>query len=141
VLTVLSKMIVRDGEGATKFIEINVTGAADTESAARAARSIANSSLVKTAMNGEDANWGRILAAVGYAGIEFDPAQTEISFGDLPILRKNYVIDFSEAAAADVLRQKDITINVCLNGGEGSASFWTCDLSREYVAINANYRT
>ena len=141
VLTVLSKMIVRDGEGATKFIEINVTGAADSESAARAARSIASSSLVKTAMNGEDANWGRILAAVGYAGIEFDPAQTEISFGDLPILRKNYVIDFSEAAAADVLRQKDITINVCLNGGEGSASFWTCDLSREYVAINANYRT
>jgi len=135
VLTVLSKMIVRDGEGATKFIEINVTGAA------RAARAVATSSLVKTAMNGEDANWGRILAAVGYSGIEFDPAQTEIAFGDLPILRKNYVIDFSEEEAARVLHGKDITINVRLNGGNGSASFWTCDLSREYVAINANYRT
>ncbi|HTO94025.1 MAG TPA: bifunctional ornithine acetyltransferase/N-acetylglutamate synthase, partial [Bacteroidota bacterium] len=141
VLTVLSKMIVRDGEGATKFIEINVTGAADDASAARAARAIANSSLVKTAMNGEDANWGRILAAVGYSGIEFDPARTEIAFGDLPILRKNYVIDFSEEEAARVLHEKDITINVRLNGGGGSASFWTCDLSREYVAINANYRT
>jgi len=141
VLTALSKMIVRDGEGATKFIEINVTGAADEASAARAARAIANSSLVKTAMNGEDANWGRILAAVGYSGIEFDPAKTEIAFGDLPILRKNYTIDFSEEEAARVLHEKDITINVCLNGGEGSASFWTCDLSREYVAINANYRT
>jgi len=141
VLTVLSKMIVRDGEGATKFIEINVTGAADESSAARAARAIANSSLVKTAMNGEDANWGRILAAVGYSGIEFDPAKTEIAFGNLPILRKNYTIDFSEEEAARVLHAKEITINVRLNGGEGSASFWTCDLSREYVAINANYRT
>jgi len=141
VLTVLSKMIVRDGEGATKFIEINVTGAADDASAARAARAIATSSLVKTAMHGEDANWGRILAAVGYSGIEFDPAKTEIAFGDLPILRKNYAIDFSEEAAARVLHEKDITINVRLNGGKGSASFWTCDLSREYVAINANYRT
>jgi len=141
VLTALSKMIVRDGEGATKFIEINVTGAADDASAARAARAIANSSLVKTAMNGEDANWGRILAAVGYSGIAFDPAQTEIAFGDLAILRKNYVIDFSEEEAARVLHATDITINVRLNGGGGSASFWTCDLSREYVAINANYRT
>jgi len=141
VLTVLSKMIVRDGEGATKFIEINVTGAADDASAARAARAIANSSLVKTAMNGEDANWGRILAAVGYSGIEFDPAKTEIAFGDLPILRRNYLIEFSEAAAARVLHEKEITINVRLNGGEGSATFWTSDLSQEYVAINANYRT
>jgi len=141
VLVALSKMIVRDGEGATKFIEVNVTGAADEESAVRAARAIANSSLVKTAMNGEDANWGRILAAVGYSGIWFDPAQVEIFFGSLPVLRKNYVIEFSEVEAKKILRKDEITITVNLNGGGSSASFWTCDLSKEYVAINANYRT
>jgi glutamate N-acetyltransferase/amino-acid N-acetyltransferase len=107
----------------------------------KAARAIANSSLVKTAINGEDANWGRILAAVGYAGIDFDPSQTEIYFGGLPILRRNYTIDFSEEEAKAVLSRKEITITVNLHGGTGSASFWTCDLSREYVAINANYRT
>ncbi len=141
VLVALSKMIVRDGEGATKFIEVNVTGAADEASAVRAARAIANSSLVKTAMNGEDANWGRILAAVGYSGIGFDPARVEIFIGSLPVLRKNYVIDFSEAEAKKILKKDEITITVNLNGGESSALFWTCDLSREYVAINANYRT
>ena len=141
VLVVLSKMIVKDGEGATKFVEINVTGAADEASAVKAARAIANSSLVKTAIHGEDANWGRILAAVGYSGVDFDPSNVEISFGDVPILRRNYVIDFSEEDAKRVLSRSEITVNVSLNGGEGKASFWTCDLSKEYVAINANYRT
>jgi glutamate N-acetyltransferase/amino-acid N-acetyltransferase len=141
VLVALSKMIVRDGEGATKFIEINVTGAADEASAVRAARAIANSNLVKTAMNGEDANWGRILAAVGYSGIVFDPSRVEISIGSLPVLRKNYVIEFSEKEAKKILQKDEITITVNLNGGGSSASFWTCDLSRDYVAINANYRT
>ncbi len=141
VLVALSKMIVKDGEGATKFIEVNVTGAADEASAVRAARSIANSNLVKTAMNGEDANWGRILAAVGYSGIDFDPSHVEISIGSLPVLRKNYVIEFSEKEAKKILQKDEITITVNLNGGGSSASFWTCDLSREYVAINANYRT
>jgi glutamate N-acetyltransferase / amino-acid N-acetyltransferase len=137
----LSKMIVLDGEGATKFIEIKVMGAATEEAAVRAARAIANSSLVKTAINGEDANWGRILAAVGYSGIEFDPGEVEIFFGDVPILQKNYAIYFSEKAAKLVLSQKEIKIAVNLNQGAHVASFWTCDLSREYVAINANYRT
>jgi glutamate N-acetyltransferase/amino-acid N-acetyltransferase len=141
MLVTLSKMIVKDGEGATKFIEISVTGAADESSAVRAARAIANSNLVKTAINGEDANWGRILAAVGYSGIDFDPSMVEIFFGSVPILRRNYTIDFSEEAAKKVLSRKEITITVALHQGEGSASFWTCDLSKEYVAINANYRT
>ncbi len=141
LLVRLSKMIVLDGEGATKFVEIEVTGAATEEAAVKAARSIASSSLVKTAINGEDANWGRILAAVGYAGIEFDPAEVEIFFGDVPILRKNYVISFSEEAAKRVLSQKEIRITVKLHQGMHVASFWTCDLSKEYVAINANYRT
>ncbi len=141
LLVRLSKMIVLDGEGATKFVEIEVVGASTEEVAVRAARAIANSSLVKTAIHGEDANWGRILAAVGYSGIEFDPAQVEILFGDVPILRKNYFIEFSEEAAKRVLSQKEIRITVNLHQGTQAALFWTCDLSREYVAINANYRT
>jgi glutamate N-acetyltransferase/amino-acid N-acetyltransferase len=141
MLVTLSKMIVKDGEGATKFIEINITGAADESSAVKAARAIANSNLVKTAINGEDANWGRILAAVGYSGIDFDPSKVEIFFGGVPILRRNYTIDFSEEEAKKVLSRKEITITVSLHQGEGSASFWTCDLSKDYVAINANYRT
>jgi glutamate N-acetyltransferase/amino-acid N-acetyltransferase len=141
LLTRLSKMIVLDGEGATKFVEIEVRGAATEDAAVRAARAIANSSLVKTAIHGEDANWGRILAAVGYSGIDFNPADVEIFFGDVPILRRNYFIDFSEEAARQVLSQKEITIIVNLHQGTQRATFWTCDLSREYVAINANYRT
>jgi glutamate N-acetyltransferase/amino-acid N-acetyltransferase len=141
VLVRLSKMIVVDGEGATKFIEITVTGAATEADATAAGRAIANSNLVKTAMHGEDANWGRILAAAGTAGIPFDPAEVEIWFGDVPILRRNYRIDFSEDEARKVLEQKEIRVTVALHQGEGTASFWTCDLSKEYVTINANYRT
>jgi len=102
----LARMIVRDGEGATKFIEITVTGAASEEEAARGARAVANSNLVKTAIHGEDANWGRILAALGNAEITFDPARVEIRLGPVAILRRNFVIDFSEdEASAD---DKDI---------------------------------
>jgi glutamate N-acetyltransferase/amino-acid N-acetyltransferase len=141
LLVKLAKMIVVDGEGATKFVEVKVVGAATEAIAVRAARSIANSNLVKTALHGEDANWGRVLAALGYSGISFDDAQVEISFGELPILRKNYFIEFSEAEAKRVLSQKEVTITVNLHQGTSAASFWTCDLSKEYVAINANYRT
>ncbi|MFI5251786.1 MAG: bifunctional glutamate N-acetyltransferase/amino-acid acetyltransferase ArgJ [Bacteroidota bacterium] len=141
LLVKLSKMIVLDGEGATKFIEMEVKHAATEEIAVQAGRAIASSNLVKTALNGEDANWGRILAAVGYSGIDFNPANVEIFFGDVPILRKNYVINFSEEEAKKVLTKKEIKITVDLHQGEASASFWTCDLSKEYVSINANYRT
>jgi glutamate N-acetyltransferase/amino-acid N-acetyltransferase len=141
VLTKLSKMIVMDGEGATKFIEIHVGGARDEGSAVKIAKTVANSNLVKTAIHGEDANWGRILAAVGNSGVDFDPAAVTISFGDVPILRPNYVITFSEQEAKQVLQQKEIRITIDLRQGSSSATFWTCDLSKEYVAINANYRT
>jgi glutamate N-acetyltransferase / amino-acid N-acetyltransferase len=141
MLVTLSKMIVKDGEGATKFVEVVVTGAADEASAVRAARAVASSSLVKTAIHGEDANWGRILAAVGYSGIDFDPSEVEIFFGSVPILRRNYRIDFSEEEAKKVLARKEIAITVNLHMGDAAATFWTCDLSAEYVAINANYRT
>ena len=137
----LARMIVRDGEGATKFIEITVTGAVSEEEAARGARAIANSNLVKTAIHGEDANWGRILAALGNAAITFDPARVEIRLGELPILRRNFLIDFSEEEAAAVLALKDIAITADLGAGTGEATFWTCDLSSRYIEINANYRT
>ena len=141
VLVELARMIVMDGEGATKFVEIRVVSAATEAEAAQAARTVANSSLVKTALNGEDANWGRILAALGRSGIIFDPAKVEIDFGDIPILRSNYRIDFSEEKAKEVLARRDIVITIRLHRGSASALFWTCDLSKEYVAINANYRT
>ncbi len=141
LLVRLSKMIVTDGEGATKLIEIRVTGAASEEAAALAARAVANSNLVKTAIHGEDANWGRILAAVGYSGISFAPEEVEIFFDRVPILRRNYNIDFSEEEAARALAKKEVAITIRLNQGSASAVFWTCDLSKEYVAINANYRS
>jgi glutamate N-acetyltransferase/amino-acid N-acetyltransferase len=141
LLVRLSKMIVADGEGATKFVEIIVAGASTEADAVKAAKAVASSNLVKTAINGEDANWGRILAAVGNAGIDFSPTETEIYLGNVPILRKNYRIDFSEEEASRVLHEKELTIRILLNGGSGTATFWTCDLSKEYVEINANYRT
>ncbi len=141
LLVTLSKMIVMDGEGATKFIEIRMLGAASEKEAEQAARAVANSNLVKTAFHGEDANWGRILAAIGYSGIVFDPALVTIQFGGVAILGQHYAIDFSEERAAQVLAQREIVLTIDLHRGSASATFWTCDLSKDYVAINANYRT
>ena len=141
LLKKLAKMIARDGEGATKLIEITVTGARSEEEAAKAASAIARSNLVKTAVHGEDANWGRILAAVGYSGIDFNPAETMIYFGDLKILGKNYSIEFSEKEAKKILAKCQVKLTVQLNSGPCSATFWTCDLSKEYVRINASYRS
>ena len=141
VLLVLSKMIVKDGEGATKFVEITVTGTKSKSDAEIICRTICNSPLVKTAIHGEDANWGRILAAAGRSGINFNPDKTEIYFDELRILGKNYDISFSEEKAKKILQQKEITITVDLHGGKHSATFWTCDLSAEYVRINASYRS
>jgi glutamate N-acetyltransferase/amino-acid N-acetyltransferase len=141
VLSELAKMIARDGEGATKLIEVVVKGAVKEEDATQAARAIANSNLVKTAIHGADANWGRILAAVGYSGIAFSPEKVEISFDHLPILQRNFKAKFSEKKARAALSNKHVNITVDLNIGKKSATFWTCDLSREYVSINAHYRT
>jgi glutamate N-acetyltransferase/amino-acid N-acetyltransferase len=141
VLVRLSKMIVLDGEGATKFVEINVRGGSSDDQAVTAAKAIANSNLVKTAIHGADANWGRILAAIGYSGIEFDPDRVEIFFGDLQILRRGYGAEFSERRAKEILGRKEILLTVDLHQGRGSASFWTCDLTKGYIDINAKYRT
>lgn len=137
----LSKLIVKDGEGATKFVEITVCGAKSKQDAELACRTICNSPLVKTAIHGEDANWGRILAAAGRSGIHFNPDTTEIYFDELRILGKNYDISFSEEKAKKILQQKEITVTVNLNSGKHSATFWTCDLSAEYVRINGSYRS
>lgn len=141
VMVRLAKLIARDGEGATKLVEIRVTGARTEAEAAQAAESVANSNLVKTAIHGADANWGRILAAVGYSGIDFNPDVVAISFNDLPILKPNYQIVIDEAKAKDVLQQENIVVQIDLAQGKDEAKFWTCDLSKEYVHINASYRS
>ncbi len=141
VLIKLAKMIAKDGEGATKLIEIMVKGARSEEEAAQAARAVANSNLVKTAIHGADANWGRILCAVGYSGIDFNPDNTEISFGELPVLRRNYEIVLDEEKAKEMLVKDNVQIVVNLNQGNQFARFWTCDLTKEYVHINASYRS
>ena len=137
----LAKMIAKDGEGATKLIEIMVKGATSEEEAAQAARAVANSNLVKTAIHGADANWGRILAAVGYSGIDFNPDNVEIAFGELTILKKNYEIVLDEEKAKEILLKDSVIIVIDLNQGNQFARFWTCDLTKEYVHINASYRS
>lgn len=141
VLIKLAKMIAKDGEGATKLIEIMVKGARSEEEAAQAARAVANSNLVKTAIHGADANWGRILAAVGYSGIDFNPDDVEISFGELPILKSNYEIVLDEEKAKEILLKDSVIIVIDLKQGSQFARFWTCDLTKEYVHINASYRS
>jgi glutamate N-acetyltransferase/amino-acid N-acetyltransferase len=141
VLIKLAKMIARDGEGATKLIEVLVTGATSEDEAVQAGRAVANSNLVKTAIHGADANWGRILAAVGYSGIDFNPDHVEVSFNDLPVLKKNYEIVLDEEKAKAILTQDSVVININLNQGSQSARLWTCDLTKEYVHINASYRS
>ncbi len=136
-----AKMIARDGEGATKLIEVSVRGAATERDAETAARSIANSNLVKTAIHGEDANWGRIIAAVGYSGIEFDPDIVAITLNDQPVLARNYQIVIDEEKTKAALAREEVTIMVDLNQGEHGVTFWTCDLTKEYVHINASYRS
>jgi glutamate N-acetyltransferase/amino-acid N-acetyltransferase len=137
----LAKMIVTDGEGATKIVEIIVTGTATDADALTAAKTVANSSLVKTAIHGADANWGRILAACGRSGIDFDPAMAEIYFDDMPVLKKNYDIVLDEVRALEILKKDSLVISISLGSGPGTANFWTCDLSKEYVHINASYRS
>jgi len=141
VMIKLAKMIARDGEGATKLVEILVTGAKTEEEAVQAAKSVANSNLVKTAVHGADANWGRILAAVGYSGIDFDPDAVEIAFDDVPVLKSNYEIVLDEERAKAALSKDAVVITIALNQGGAHARVWTCDLTKEYVHINASYRS
>lgn len=137
----LAKLIVIDGEGATKLVEIKVVGAVDDKEAELAARTIANSSLVKTAIHGEDANWGRIIAAAGRSGALFKQEDVAIFFDDLPVLKPGFLADFSEEEAAEIMKKESYAITVKLGTGAGSSRLWSCDLSKEYIEINGSYRS
>lgn len=138
----LAHAVVKDGEGCTKFVSVTVTGAVSDASASRIARSIADSPLVKTAIAGEDANWGRVVMAVGKAGEPADRDRLAISFGDIRVaVDGERDPDYSEEAASAVMRRSEIAITVDLGLGDGSDTIWTCDLTKEYVAINGDYRT
>ena len=137
----LAQDIARDGEGASKFMEVSVCGAKTKENARKIARGICGSSLVKAALFGEDANWGRILTAAGYSGAEFNPEKVDISLGDLMVAQAGKGVAFSEKKAKEILGLKDVHIHLNLHGGEEQATAWGCDLTHEYVTINGSYRT
>jgi len=137
----LAQEIVRDGEGATHLVQIDVHGAASPEDAKHVAKAIANSLLVKTAIYGRDANWGRILCAAGYSGADLDPDQVDLWLGDLHIVHEGKPHDVNEERALDILARYEVTITLDLHLGTGEATVWTSDLSHRYVDINAHYRT
>ncbi len=138
----LAHLVVRDGEGASKFIEIEVTGAVSDESARRIGLSIANSPLVKTAIAGEDANWGRVVMAVGKAGQPAERDRLSIRFGDTIVAREGLAVaDYDEAPVAAHLKEQDVRVGADLGLGTGRAVIWTCDLTHGYISINADYRS
>ena len=141
----LCRMIAGDGEGATKLLECNVTGANTKELAKTVAKSVICSSLTKAAMFGADANWGRVLCAIGYSGADVDVNKIDVSFisnkGEIPVCKNGAGIEFSEEKAKEILLEKEITISVNLNDGDYSSTAWGCDLTYEYVKINGDYRT
>ena len=141
----LCRMIAGDGEGATKLLECQVTGAGDEQTAKTVAKSIVCSSLTKAAMFGADANWGRVLCAIGYSGADVDVNKVDVSFisakGEIPVCKDGAGIDFSEEKAKEILLEKEIVISVGLNSGDAAATAWGCDLTYEYVKINGDYRT
>ena len=138
----LAREIVRGGEGATKLLTINIVGAASVDDARLAARTVANSPLVKTAVHGGDPNWGRLIAAAGRSGAAFELNRASVSIGGVELFVRGVPFDERAAAAATVLEQKLIEVTIDLGaGGDGAATMWTCDFSAEYVRINAEYRT
>jgi len=142
VLKGLALQIVGDGEGATKTITIRVCGAKENQDAERIARTVAGSSLVKTAFFGEDANWGRIMAAMGRSGVTFSAERIDIAFGEVMIVKNGISVgQEAEKAAAKILKEKSFTVSINLNDGRGCDEIHTCDLSIDYVKINADYRS
>jgi glutamate N-acetyltransferase/amino-acid N-acetyltransferase len=142
VLHDLAMLVVRDGEGASKFVAVTVEGAVSDASAFRIARSIANSPLVKTAIAGEDANWGRVVMAVGKAGEPADRDKLSIGFGDITVAeRGERAAGYDEAKASAYMKGQDLEIRVHIGLGQGSATVYTCDLTHGYIAINGDYRS
>ncbi len=137
----LAQEIGRDGEGATKFLEVQVAGAKTREDARKTAKSVCGSSLVKTALFGEDANWGRIIAAMGYSGADFNPDKVSIWLGDLLVAQEGQGVSFSLEKAKEILGAKDILIKIDLQAGVETAKAWGCDLTYDYVKINGSYTT
>ncbi len=141
VAQALARQIVVDGEGATHFVTVKVEGARTAADADLAARTIAHSPLVKTALAGADANWGRVLAAAGRSGARFDPDKAEIWFGGLAVYRRGRALDFDEADAKRRLEQDEVEVRIHLGAGQAKAWMWTCDLTEGYIRINGSYRT
>src|SRR5215831_17674594 len=142
VLGSLAQQIARDGEGAKKLITITISGAPTQDAAARMARTIANSPLVKTAVAGSDPNWGRVLSAAGNAGVAFDPSKTDVHMQGVAVCKSGLAAPFSEEELKQKLDAPDCDIRVTIRGkGKGEARFWTCDFTEDYIRINASYRT
>ncbi len=137
----LAKKMAKDGEGASKFLEIRVEGARTTADAQKIAMTVATSPLVKTAAYGEDSNWGRILAAMGRSGVHFDPSKADISFGELCVFRHGAPTSVSAEKAREPLKAKEVTLRIQLHAGKAQGFYWTCDFTGQYVDINARYRT
>jgi glutamate N-acetyltransferase/amino-acid N-acetyltransferase len=142
VMRDLAHQVVKDGEGATKFVTVRVTGAASDADARTHALSIANSPLIKTAVAGEDPNWGRVVMAVGKSGAAADRDRLSIRFGDILVAAEGWVApDYTEAAGAAYMKRPEIDVTVDLGLGDGTATIWTCDLTKRYIEINADYRS
>ena len=139
--TELAKRIAADGEGASKFLTINVIGAHNFADAKKIGMSVANSPLVKTAFFGEDPNWGRTICAVGYSGVHINPERTVIKFGGIPVYENGVGVAFDAAAMKNVMAAKDIVVDIELGLGAATATVWTCDFSYGYVKINGEYHT
>ena len=137
----LAKMIARDGEGATKLIEVEVNGALNNEEAAKIAKAIVGSSLVKTGIYGSDANWGRIICAIGYSGAKVNPDTIDLKIGSIPLLKNSEPANYIEEEASAYLDNEEVFIYVNMNVGEGKGKAWGCDLTYDYVRINASYRS
>ncbi len=141
----LCRHIAADGEGATKLLECKVSGADSEKTAKTVAKSVICSSLTKAAMFGADANWGRVLCAIGYSGADVDVTKIDVSFrsvkGEIPVCKDGAGIEFSEEIAKEILLQNEIEILVNLNDGEFNSTAWGCDLTYDYVKINGDYRT
>ena len=141
VCTSIARMMAADGEGATRLITVRVAGAADAGDADAAARTVANSPLVKTAIFGHDANWGRIAAAIGRSGARFDQYGVDIDIMGLPVLRSGLPVPFDEEEALRRFERPEIDLDIDLGAGDANTTIWTCDFSHDYVTINGDYRT
>jgi glutamate N-acetyltransferase/amino-acid N-acetyltransferase len=145
VTVYLCRMIAGDGEGATKLLECTVSGAKDTATAKTVAKSVICSSLLKAAMFGADANWGRVLCAIGYSGADVDVNRVDVSFrsekGEITVCLNGAGVEFSEEKAKEILLEREIEIIISVGDGDGKATAWGCDLTYDYVKINGDYRT